>query len=577
MSYLVVARRWRPQRFEDIVGQAHIIRVLQNAIRSNRIAHAYLFTGVRGVGKTTAARILAKALNCEKGPTPEPCGECSECRGIMGGNAIDVYEIDGASNRGIDEIRQLIENSRYQPAHSRFKIYVIDEVHQITRDAFNALLKTLEEPPPFVKFILATTEPHRLPETILSRCQRFDFRRIAVRDICQRLREIAATERLSITDGALLLLAREAEGSMRDAQSLLEQVLSYASPGSGEAERSGPVDENSLQDLLGIAERKTLYDLSASVIAGDAGWCVELIAGLAAQGRDFARFSRDLVEHFRNLLVARLLGERKGQGAGSAVSAGSARLLDLPDREIEDLGRQAAELSVETLMDYFAFMAEADEEVVRSAYPRFSLEAAVVRLATLPKTVPVAALLDRLEILERKLSRESPAQPSSRHPDAAERSPVEHRKVALEKGPPTLPSAAPVPSQPAGELEEKTEVWKRFVAFVTREKRSLGFHLDQVGPLELPPDGLKIGAGERYHLTYLQDPENLASLKDLARRFFKEEIAVSVVPVAGKKPVPVATPPSAAAPATSRAEPNGMVEEVLKIFGGSIKETKRNR
>ena len=178
MSYLVLARKWRPQSFDDIAGQEHITRTLRNAIRSNRIAHAYLFTGVRGVGKTTAARILAKALNCEKGPTPDPCNQCSSCAEITSGNCIDVLEIDGASNRGIDEIRQIIENVRYQPAQCRFKIYVIDEVHQVTKDAFNALLKTLEEPPASVKFILATTEPHRLPETILSRCQRYDFRRI---------------------------------------------------------------------------------------------------------------------------------------------------------------------------------------------------------------------------------------------------------------------------------------------------------------------------------------------------------------------------------------------------------------
>src|SRR3989338_6330349 len=228
MSYLVLARKWAPQRFEDIVGQSHIPRVLRNAITAGRIAHASLFTGVRGVGKTTAARILAKALNCEKGPTADPCDQCTNCIETKEGNSIDVYEVDGASNRGIDEVRQIIENVRYQPAKSRFKIYIIDEVHQVTKPAFEALLKTLEEPPPFVKFILATTEPHRLPETILSRCQRFDFRRIALREIVQRLSEIAAREVLRITEGSRLLLAREAEGSMRDAQSLLEQILSYA-------------------------------------------------------------------------------------------------------------------------------------------------------------------------------------------------------------------------------------------------------------------------------------------------------------------------------------------------------------
>src|SRR4029077_18338397 len=298
MSYLVLARKWRPQSFEDIAGQAHIARTLQNAIRTNRIAHAYLFTGVRGVGKTTAARILAKALNCEKGPTPNPCNQCSHCEEITNGTSLDVLEIDGASNRGIDEIRQIIENVRYHPAKCRFKIYIIDEVHQVTKDAFNALLKTLEEPPSFVKFILATTEPHRLPETILSRCQRYDFRRISLKEIVHGLEEIAKKEGLNITEGALVLLAREADGSMRDAQSLLEQVLACAAP---EGTKGAPssVDEVSLQDILGLAERKVLYEISNAVIRGDAKRCIELVAEVVVQGCDVCRLSRDLVEHFR--------------------------------------------------------------------------------------------------------------------------------------------------------------------------------------------------------------------------------------------------------------------------------------
>src|SRR5574341_1357417 len=296
MSYLVLARKWRPQRFEDIVGQSHITRVLRNAVSAGRIAHAYLFTGVRGVGKTTAARILAKALNCEKGPTPEPCDQCNPCSEIANGSAIDVYEIDGASNRGIDEVRQIIENVKYQPAKSRFKIYIIDEVHQVTKDAFNALLKTLEEPPSFVKFILATTEPHRLPETILSRCQRYDFRRISVREIAQRLSAICQSEQLKITDGALALLAREADGSMRDGQSLLEQVLASAEPDDGKSSKA-TVDENLLHDLLGLAERQAIHQLSGAVLQGDARRCVEIVAEAVRQGRDLNRLSRDLVEH----------------------------------------------------------------------------------------------------------------------------------------------------------------------------------------------------------------------------------------------------------------------------------------
>jgi len=339
MSYLVIARKWRPQRFEDIAGQEHISRTLQNAIRAGRIAHAYLFTGVRGVGKTTAARILAKALNCDEGPTPTPCNKCGHCEEIAQGNSIDVLEIDGASNRGIDEVRQIIENVRYQPAKCRFKVYIIDEVHQVTKDAFNALLKTLEEPPPSVKFILATTEPHRLPDTILSRCQRYDFRRINLREIVQRLGAIAKSEGLDISQGALVLLAREADGSMRDAQSLLEQVLAFAEPADG-TDKAASIDESLLQEILGLAERRVLYELSAAVLTGDARRCVELVAEVVNQGRDPNRLSRDLVEHFRNLLVARLLAESVASPSKDLSTIGSAPLLDLPDQEIAALSEQ---------------------------------------------------------------------------------------------------------------------------------------------------------------------------------------------------------------------------------------------
>src|ERR1043166_5770817 len=365
MSYLVLARKWRPQNFEDIAGQAHIARTLQNAIRANRIAHAFLFTGVRGVGKTTAARILAKALNCENGPTPNPCNQCGNCEEITSGTSLDVLEIDGASNRGIDEIRQIIENVRYQPAKCRLKIYIIDEVHQVTKDAFNALLKTLEEPPPSVKFILATTEPHRLPETILSRCQRYDFRRISLREIVERLGEIAQKEGLRITEGALVLLAREADGSMRDAQSLLEQVLARATPGAAESSEA-IVDELLLQDILGLAERKVLYDLSAAVIQSDPKRCIELIAEAVAHGADLSRLSRDLVEHFRNLLVARLAAGGTARNASQNLQKSASPLLEVPEQEVADLTGQVQALSVETLVDYFDFMAAADEDLARA-------------------------------------------------------------------------------------------------------------------------------------------------------------------------------------------------------------------
>ena len=556
MSYLVLARKWRPLRFEDVAGQEHITRILVNAIRANRIAHAYLFSGIRGVGKTTAARILAKALNCVEGPTADPCNRCDRCREISGGSSIDVYEIDGASNRGIDEVREIIENVRYQPAKSRFKIYIIDEVHQVTKDAFNALLKTLEEPPPFAKFILATTEPHRLPETILSRCQRLDFRRIAVREIVHRLKQIAEAEKLRIAEGALLLIAREADGSMRDAQSLLEQVLSYASPVAGEEQAHQEIDERMLEDILGITQRKVLYDLSAAVIQGNASQCMELVAQIAAQGLDIPRLSRDLVEHFRNLLVAALISspEAEKKGASQALAT---QLLDLPESEIDDLRQQAQSLTVDTLMDYFSLMAAADEGLARSTYPRFALETALVRLATLPKLLPVVELLERLERLEGKLGEKDSSRPQAPSED-------------FKKSPGAVAEAG-ISSVPAT-AQNKNETWKNFVAFVMKDKKFLGSYLENVQPLEVSSNQLKIGVGDRRYLGYLQDVENLNTLKDFARRFFSSDIAVTIAALTA-----AATEAESGAVTVRRADPlSDMTEEVVRVLGGSIKEVKRN-
>jgi DNA polymerase-3 subunit gamma/tau len=551
MSYLVLARKWRPQTFEDIAGQGHITRTLQNAIRANRIAHAYLFTGVRGVGKTTAARILAKALNCEKGPTPTPCNQCQHCAEITNGSSIDVLEIDGASNRGIDEIRQIIENVRYQPAKCRFKIYIVDEVHQVTKDAFNALLKTLEEPPPAVKFILATTEPHRLPETILSRCQRYDFRRISLREITLRLGDVARKEGVKITDGALGLLAREADGSMRDGQSLLEQVLVCTH--SDSSPEGVSVDEQALQAILGLAERQVLYDLSRAVIQGDAKRCVEIVAEIVAQGQDLARLSRDLVEHFRNLLIVRLVAKNT---ASPAKERESEYLLDLPEQEIADLGAQVEDAAVDTLLDYLNFMAAGDEEVARSANPRFALEAVLVRVATLPKTLPVSDLIERLEGLEAKLSggARRVASPSQREKQQA-----------------------PLPTEPAklhaGAAGVNERTWQDFVAFVSKQKRFLGSHLQSGVALDLSPGQLKIGVTERHHLNYLQDAENLSALKSLAKEFFAGDLAISFAAVGADS-----LPGGETAPGAALADREGkseMVKEALRIFGGAVKTVRR--
>ena len=559
MSYLVIARKWRPQNFSDIAGQEHITRTLQNAISADRIAHAYLFTGVRGVGKTTAARILAKALNCAKGPTPAPCNECSQCLEIAQGSSIDVLEIDGASNRGIDEIRQIIENVRYQPANSRFKIYIIDEVHQVTKDAFNALLKTLEEPPPSVKFILATTEPHRLPPTILSRCQRYDFRRINLREIVQRLGAIARSEGLEVTEAALVLLAREADGSMRDAQSLLEQVLAMAEPGDGKRKQP-PVDEVILQDVLGLAERRTLYEISAAVVAGDAQRCVELVADVVHRGRDVNRLSRDLVEHFRNLLVARLAsGVDHSSRNREPAAALTTQLLDLPDQEISDLVAQSRSISIETLLDYFDFMAAADEEMNRSSTPRFALETVLIRLAGLPQTLPVAELIERLERLEAKTSGTVrsgvPPAPSAEKPAAR-----------------AQPKPATPPSGGAAPLDAE-ESWREFVGVVGKENKFLASHLATAKPLELAPGRLRIGVAERHHLAFLLDGDNLATLKEQAKKFFGQEVNVQIVSLISDDVADSRDRSGSPNPAQDRSP---IVNEALRIFGGSVRNVRRD-
>jgi DNA polymerase III subunit gamma/tau len=548
MSYLVLARKWRPQNFEDVSGQSHITRTLQNAIRAGRIAHAYLFTGVRGVGKTTAARILAKALNCAQGPTPTPCDECVQCKEIIQGNCIDVIEIDGASNRGIDEVRQIIENVRYQPARCAFKIYIIDEVHQVTKDAFNALLKTLEEPPASVKFILATTEPHRLPETILSRCQRFDFRRISLKEIVQRLSDISAREGLKISQGALIAVAREADGSMRDAQSLLEQVLSCV----GTEQQQTELEETQLQEILGLGARRMLFDISESVIANDGKRCLELVAEAAEQGRDLTRLAKDLLEHFRNLMVARLCGQNKPEKVADEERA---ELLDLPDQEVIALSSQAAEVSVDTLLDYFELMAVGEDDVARAANPRFTLETLLVRLAMLPKTLPVTQLIYRLTQLEKRLVSEGKASAVGMKTVA----PRTSTTIGSNSVEATVPVSASALSQ------DNEQVWRTFVSFVGKEKKLLASHLESGSAIAIAAESLTIGIVEKHHLSYLQDVENLTLLRNFAKRFFSREMTVQLTQL------DASNSKSQQEVLASGESGSEMVKEALRIFGGSIK------
>jgi DNA polymerase-3 subunit gamma/tau len=371
MAYQVIARKWRPQTFRDLTGQAHVTETLANAIRNDRVAHAYIFSGARGVGKTTAARILAKALNCVNGPTDDPCGQCDSCKEIAAGSSLDVIEIDAASNRGIDQIRELREMVRYAPAGSRNKVVILDEAHMLTTEASNALLKTLEEPPDRVIFVMATTEPENLEDTIRSRSQHFHFRALTFTEITARLKEIAAKENLQIEPGALAVIARMAEGSMRDALSLLEQARAYC---------GDTIPAKEVRELLGVVPEDALEELVNAIAAGSADRALALVHSFQKEGRNLQHFCREAIRHFRNLLVARV------SGADSDLIAAT------PDQR-PTLERAAALFTEEDLTRFFQILLQTDEDLRRKLDPRVHLEMGLLRLINAARLAPLEELM----------------------------------------------------------------------------------------------------------------------------------------------------------------------------------------
>ncbi len=370
-SYQVIARKWRPQTFADLVGQAHVTETLQNAIRNNRVAHAYIFSGARGVGKTTAARILAKALNCVNGPTPEPCGVCDSCKEIAAGTSLDVIEIDAASNRGIDQIRELREMVRYAPAAARSKVVILDEAHMLTGEASNALLKTLEEPPDRVIFVMATTEPENLVDTIRSRSQHFHFRALTFAEISGRLEEIAQKENLKIEPGALAVIARMAEGSLRDALSLLEQARAFC---------GDTIPDKDVRELLGVVPEDALEELVGAIASGSADRALGLVHTFQKEGRNLQHFCREAIRHMRNLLIARVCG------------ADSDLIAATPDQR-PALERAAAQFSEEDLTRFFQILLQTDDDLRRKPDPRVHLEMGLLRLINASRLAPLEELL----------------------------------------------------------------------------------------------------------------------------------------------------------------------------------------
>jgi DNA polymerase-3 subunit gamma/tau len=375
MSYLVLARKWRPQTFEEVIGQKHVTRTLQNALKNDCVAHALLFSGPRGIGKTSVARILAKAINCELGPAPDPCNKCVICREITAGSSVDVQEIDGASNRGIDEIRELRENILFRPTRCRYRIYIIDEVHMLTTPAFNALLKTLEEPPSHVYFIFATTEPEKIPVTIHSRCQHYEFRRLSAVELAEHLDRIVQTEGMDLQRDATLLLAREAEGSVRDSLSLLDQVAAYGA--------------NSLKEVcevLGLMETQTLREFAVAILENDLVKVLKLIDEVYSFGGDIYKFTTNLINFFRNLVILKKLGLEKATG-----------LIELSKEEISELSSVISSYTVHSLFQVLDALIKGQEALYKSTTPKLSFEMLAIRICNMEEVLRIDDLMKGLD------------------------------------------------------------------------------------------------------------------------------------------------------------------------------------
>lgn len=496
MSYVVLARKWRPMVFEDVVSQSHITTTLKNAIQQNRIASAYLFSGPRGVGKTTTARILAKAINCQNGPTPTPCNECSSCKEITESRSLDVFEIDGASNRGIDEIRNLRENLRYAPSKGKHKIYIIDEVHMLTTEAFNALLKTLEEPPAKVLFIFATTEAHKVPATILSRCQRYDFRRIPLVEIVEQLQHICQAEDIEIDEESLYLIGKKSDGSMRDSQSLLDQVVSFCGQN---------IRINDVAELLGVIDQELFFECSDCLANRDIKAGLKLVDAIFAQGHDLGEFLNGMVEHFRNLLVYRTTAEMALLEGLESFSA-----------KYETASRAFSDTD---LLRMIQLASEASYQIKRSPNPKMILEMLLVKMIKMEKSVELNDLITRISNLKKQVPNgdsENKPTPPGRSVDSSDTAPIKqiHNKVrepAPEVKSQTEPKKSessertPVETSHPESLETIKKKWAEIIDGVKSKKIHLGSFLNEGYPTGIDDGVLEISFGKEngFHISTL--------------------------------------------------------------------------
>ncbi len=528
MSYLVLARKWRPQTFEDLIGQEPIARILRNALTHNKVAHAYIFSGPRGVGKTTTARILAKALNCLSGPTPEPCGKCQICIAVADGSSIDVSEIDGASNTGVDNIRDLRERVRYAPSGGKYKVYIIDEAHMLSTSAFNALLKTLEEPPPHVIFVLATTDPKKIPPTVLSRCQHLPFRRISGQKIKERLKFISHADGIKATDSALEMIARAADGSMRDSLTILDQIASF----------SEDITESEIKDLLGITDVETLAHLCTAVIEGDRKVIINIIAGLTDSGTDLKAFTKDLLQFIRNLLIAKIVGETE-------------EIIDLSEQESNAIDTLKDKAPEEHMAVMLSELIKAEPGVRSAFYPRIVLEMTLIKLSMLSH---LKSINEALKIIGGEIPPPSLRVTESRSNPVSSRQSPKSNKLEI---------VSPLARNDNTDLQGSflSDIWNSAIRKIDETNHPLASKLEE-GVVSFSDAGIKIvfNGGLSVHAESVK--ENLPLIKKLIHDLSGRNIAVQIE-TAKQKSV-------SKKDLKEDALNNPIVKEALELFEGRI-------
>lgn len=615
MDYQVSARKYRPGTFDDVIGQSHVVQTLMNSIATKRIAHAFLFSGTRGVGKTTVARILAKALNCEQGPTGTPCNTCANCQEITQGTSVDVVEIDGASNTSVDDVREIRENVKFTPFRGQYRVYIIDEVHMLSNSAFNALLKTLEEPPSHVVFIFATTEIHKIPATILSRCQHYNFRRISKAEIVQRLRHVADQDGLTIEDRSLMALARASEGSMRDGLSLLDQIIAFG---------GNTIRHEDLEALLGAVPQERIRAMVEAVIQQDSAKALQVIAALLDQGHDVRAYCADLVEYVRNMLVAAVVP------SGPELRS----LIEATEEDLTQLARDAERFTVEQLQELFRMYAAAEDSLRVSAHPRFVLETAAVRATRLLRTAEVQPASSRLAVqpekpaADRRVVTQTPAQtqdkatpspapvvkttgvkvsqdnvaktsaaggstpkaPSVAPPREVAAPPV--RTPAVAPSAPVVPpaSVAPVQQEPKATSAAEASAaavevnWEQFQEAVSTNHPNIAPFLEMGRLVKIEGGLITLGFAKQATTarSMLEKEDNLQALAALGESLYGCAVRIRIVEVAEQDPgaaptmkqIRVAKEQEQRLILTQQAKAHPLVKQALEMFGGELAEVR---